>query len=188
MAHRVVFERRHICFIEFLLAWWEVSFAPLGCQVSSYSFYNSGSQRLFSQMTPHSQLLTQVQGRSLTCPHLAAPPQRKQRSTPGNLRSFPKFYPPMHQQCAFTFQSDCSPTTSPQVLKPSIFLSYFSILSIDVDRWEGPSDDADARLHFGVCSPQSGSRWRGRSISRRSCRCLTSMANIVDNVCSNLFR
>ena len=137
-------------------------------------------------MTPHIQLLTEVQGRSLTCPHLPAPPQRNQRSTPADLHSFLKCYPPMHRQCAFTFQSDCSPITSPRVLKPSIFLSYFSILSIDVDRWEGPSDDADARLHFCVCSPRGGSRWRGRSISRLSCGCSTATANIMDKVWMNL--
>ena len=47
MAHRVVFERQYICFVESSLAWREVSFAPLGCQVSSYSCYTGGSYDCF---------------------------------------------------------------------------------------------------------------------------------------------
>ena len=54
-----------------------------------------------------------------------------------------------------------------------MFLAYFTVLQTDVDRWEGPSLDADAQLRFGVCSPGVGSSWLGRWMGRGSRRCST---------------
>ena len=51
---------------------------------------------------------------------------------------------------------DCSPTASPWVLNPSMFLAYFSVFPTAVDRWDGLSDDTNARFRFGVSSSGSG--------------------------------
>ena len=137
-------------------------------------------------MTLRIQLLSQVRARSLARTHAPAPsPERYQRSTKADLSS------PFNSSFVSTSHApappnlDRSPTTSPRVLKPRAFLSYFSVLLTDVDRWDGPSDDTDARFRFGVCSIEVGSRWRGRWIGRGSRRS-ESTANIVENVWTNL--
>ena len=76
-------------------------------------------------------------------------------TTAGPRRSL-KFHPLLHHQRACNSQSRLLPHHLSWVLKPSMFLAYLSGLLPDVAPWEGPSDDTDPRLRFGVCSPGAG--------------------------------
>ena len=82
-------------------------------------------------MTLHSQLLSPVRALSLARSHPPAPSRkRNQRSTTADLGSSLRFHP-LHWQRP---NLDCSPTTSPRALKPSIFLGHFSVPPTDADR------------------------------------------------------
>ena len=68
---------------------------------------------MFSQMSLHIPLLSQVPARSLAPPHSPAPSLRRHRwSTSANLRRSLKFHPPLHRQRACTSQSRLLPIRS----------------------------------------------------------------------------
>ena len=123
--------------------------------------------------------------RAFSCmPTLACFSQTISTAMTAGLRRSLKFHPLLHHQRACNSQSRLLPHHLSWVLKPSMFLAYLSVLLPDVAPWEGPSDDTDPRLRFGVYSPGAGLRWRGWWIGRGSHR-LASTLNLVDNVWTN---
>ena len=92
-------------------------------------------------MTLHIQLLSQVRASSLVCPHSPDPSYKRTNGQRQPTFAVLQIHPLCTGNAAAPSNLDCSSTTSPRVLKPSMFLAHFSVLPTDVDRWEGPSDE-----------------------------------------------